>query len=102
MSKALNGRGICQRLIITTLLTTFLIPSVLGASTGSDQWVAPEMPSWAVPAAFAILLGVYALIIFELVHRALAAAIGGVVVVLALHASGDGPELGTGVTWIDE
>ena len=67
MSKALNGTGICQRLILPTLLTTFLIPSVLGASTGSDQWVAPEMPSWAIPAAFAILLGVYALIIFELV-----------------------------------
>ena len=81
MSKALNGTGICQRLILPTLLTTFLIPSVLGASTGSDQWVAPEMPSWAIPAAFAILLGVYALIIFELVHRSLAAAIGAVIVV---------------------
>ena len=104
MSKALNGTGICQRLILPTLLTTLLIPSVLGASTGSDQWVAPEMPSWAIPAAFAILLGVYALIIFELVHRSLAAAIGAVVVVLALHStgSGPGPDLGTIVTWIDE
>ena len=102
MSKVLNTAGISQRLILPTLLTTFLIPSVLGATTGSDQWVAPEMPSWAVPAAFAILLGVYALIIFELVHRALAAAIGGVVVVLALHSIGDGPDLGTVVTWIDE
>ena len=102
MSKVLNTVGISQRLILPTLLTTFLLPSVLGATTGSDQWVAPEMPSWAVPAAFAILLGVYALIIFELVHRALAAAIGGVVVVLALHAIGDGPDLGTIVTWIDE
>ena len=102
MSKALNTVGISQRLILPTLLTTFLLPSVLGATTGSDQWVAPEMPSWAVPAAFAILLGVYALIIFELVHRALAAAIGGVVVVLALHTIGDGPDLGTVVTWIDE
>ena len=75
----------------------------MGASTGSDQWVAPAMPSWAIPAAFAILLGVYALIIFELVHRALAAAIGAVIVVITLHAiGGDGPDLGTIVTWIDE
>ena len=102
MSKALNGTGISQRLILPTLLTTFLIPSVLGASTGSDQWVAPEMPSWAIPAAFAILLGVYALIIFELVHRSLAAAIGAVIVVITLHAIGPGPDLGTIVTWIDE
>jgi len=102
MSKALSPAVVSHRLIIPTLLTTFFIPSVLGATTGSDQWVAPEMPSWAVPAAFAILLGVYALIIFELVHRALAAAIGGVVVVLALHTIGDGPDLGTVVTWIDE
>ena len=102
MSKALNGTGISQRLILPTLLTTFLIPSVLGASTGSDQWEAPEMPSWAIPAAFAILLGVYALIIFELVHRSLAAAIGAVIVVITLHAIGPGPDLGTIVTWIDD
>ena len=48
----------------------------MAASSSSGTWTAPEMPSWAVPAALAILMGVYALIIFELVHRALAAAIG--------------------------
>ena len=103
MSKALNATGICQRLILSLFLTTISIPSVMAASSSSGVWEAPDMPSWAVPAAFAILLGVYALIIFELVHRALAAAIGGVVVVITLHAiPGSGPDLGTIVTWIDE
>ena len=91
-----------QRLFFTTLLLTIFIPNVLAASSSSGTWIAPEMPSWAVPAALAILLGVYALIIFELVHRALAAAIGAVIVVITLHAIGDGPDLGTVVTWIDE
>mgnify|MGYP003312434309 FL=1 len=60
------------------------------------------MPEWAVPAAFGILTIVYALIVFEIVHRALAAAIGGIVAVITLHAIGNGPDLGTVVTWIDE
>ena len=60
------------------------------------------MPSWVTPAAFVILIAVYALIVFELVHRVLAAAIGGIAVVVALHIVGDGPDLGTVVTWIDE
>ena len=68
MSKVLNTVGISQRLILPTLLTTFLLPSVLGATTGSDQWVAPEMPSWAVPAAFASCW-VFMLDYFELLHR---------------------------------
>ena len=60
------------------------------------------MPSWVTPVAFVILIAVYALIVFELVHRALAAALGGIAVVVALHVVGDGPDLGTVVTWIDE
>ncbi|RCH77275.1 MAG: hypothetical protein DBX04_01145 [Candidatus Poseidoniales archaeon] len=60
------------------------------------------MPEWAVPAAFGILTIVYALIVFEIVHRALAAAIGGIVAVITLHLIGNGPDLGTVVTWIDE
>ena len=65
--------------------------------------VSPEqMPSWVTPTAFVILIAVYALIVFELVHRALAAALGGIAVVVALHIVGDGPDLGTVVTWIDE
>ena len=45
---------------------------------------------------------VYALIVFEVVHRALAAAVGGIVAVITLHVIGNGPDLGTVVTWIDE
>ena len=84
------------------LLTTIFLPSVLAASSTSGIWEPPEMPSWAVPASFAILIAVYTLIIFEVVHRALAAALGGVAAVVTLHVVGDGPDLGTVVTWIDE
>ncbi len=59
------------------LLLMLFIPSVLAASSPSGLWEPPEMPSWAVPASFAILIAVYTLIIFEVVHRALAAALGG-------------------------
>jgi Na+/H+ antiporter NhaD and related arsenite permeases len=74
----------------------------MAASSTSGIWEPPEMPSWAVPASFAILIAVYTLIIFEVVHRALAAALGGVAAVVTLHFIGDGPDLGTIVTWIDE
>ena len=84
------------------LLLTVLLPSVMAASSTSGIWEPPEMPSWAVPASFAILIAVYTLIIFEVVHRALAAALGGVAAVVTLHFIGDGPDLGTIVTWIDE
>ena len=84
------------------LLLTVLLPSVMAASSTSGIWEPPEMPSWAVPASFAILIAVYTLIIFEVVHRALAAALGGIAAVVTLHVVGDGPDLGTIVTWIDE
>jgi len=79
--------------------------SVSAAGTSSGTWSAPEeMPSWAVTAAIVILVAVYGLIVFELVHRALAAALGGVAAVVALHvASGSnkGPDLSAVMTWID-
>lgn len=81
------------------------VPTVTAAaiSTGGGGWTPPsDMPDWITPLAFVILIAVYALIVFEVVHRALAAAIGGIAVVVALHAVGDGPDLGTVVTWIDE
>ena len=74
----------------------------LAATSDPGGWTPAEMPEWAVPAAFGILTIVYALIVFELVHRALAAAVGGIVAVITLHIIGDGPDLGTVVTWIDE
>ena len=79
-----------------------MITRALAASTDSGVWSPGEMPDWAIPAAFAILVAVYALIVFEIVHRALAAAIGGIAAVVTLHMIGDGPDLGTNVTWIDE
>ena len=84
------------------ILLIIFLPTVMAASTSSGIWEPPEMPSWAVPASFAILIAVYTLIIFEVVHRALAAALGGIAAVVALHVVGDGPDLGTIVTWIDE
>jgi Na+/H+ antiporter NhaD/arsenite permease-like protein len=59
------------------------------------------MPSWAIPAAISILIGVYGLIVFEVVHRALAAALGGIAAVVSLHVVGDGPDLMVIMTWID-
>ena len=78
------------------------IAMALASGVDSGVWVAPEMPDWAVPAAFTILIAVYALIVFEIVHRALAAAVGGIGTVITLHYVGNGPDLGTVVTWIDE
>ena len=74
----------------------------LAATSEPGVWTPAEMPEWAVPAAFGILTIVYALIVFEVVHRALAAAVGGIVAVITLHVIGNGPDLGTVVTWIDE
>ena len=69
------------------------IAMALASGADSGAWVAPEMPDWAVPAAFTILIAVYALIVFELVHRALAAAVGAIAAVITLHYVGNGPDL---------
>ena len=92
------------RLLFISAASISLIPLVsAGSLPTGGTWSPPEqMPSWVTPTAFVILIGVYALIVFELVHRALAAALGGIAVVVALHIVGDGPDLGTVVTWIDE
>ena len=89
--------------------------SAAGSSSGGS-WKAAEMPSWAVTVAIIILVAVYALIVFEWVHRALAAALGGIAAVAALHVAtfyspeqktlldGEkllGPDLMTIMTWID-
>ena len=91
---------------LSFILALFIgvIPIVsAGSLPTGGSWSPPEqMPSWVTPVAFVILIAVYALIVFELVHRALAAALGGIAVVVALHVVGDGPDLGTVVTWIDE
>jgi len=92
-----------RRWFIAALLAAFaFLPSVLGAGAPSGIWSPPEMPSWALGAAFAILFVVYGLIVLEWIHRALAAALGAVTVVCVLHYIGSGPDLGTLVSWIDE
>ena len=58
MSKTLEATSLVQRLILSLFLATISIPNVMAASSSSGVWEAPQMPSWAVPAAFAILLGV--------------------------------------------
>ncbi|XP_045416370.1 P protein [Lemur catta] len=54
-----------------------------------------------VTIAAAILAGVYALIIFEIVHRTLAAMLGSLAALAALAVIGDRPSLTHVVEWID-
>uniref|UniRef100_A0A8D2B6H3 OCA2 melanosomal transmembrane protein n=1 Tax=Sciurus vulgaris TaxID=55149 RepID=A0A8D2B6H3_SCIVU len=54
-----------------------------------------------VTIAAAILAGVYALIIFEIVHRTLAAMLGALAALAALAVIGDRPSLTHVVEWID-
>ncbi|XP_049443702.1 P protein [Epinephelus fuscoguttatus] len=54
-----------------------------------------------VAIAAAILTGVYVLIIFEIVHRTLAAMLGSLAALAALAVIGDRPSLVTVVEWID-
>ncbi|XP_053438014.1 P protein isoform X2 [Nycticebus coucang] len=54
-----------------------------------------------VTIAAAILAGVYALIIFEIVHRTLAAMLGSLAALAALAVIGDRPSLTQVVEWID-
>ena len=103
--------------VVSLLSILYLVNPVMGASSSSSSsWKAAEMPSWAVTVAILILVAVYALIVFEWVHRALAAALGGIATVTALHVAtyyspekdtlldGEkllGPDLMTIMTWID-
>jgi len=101
-----NARGFSSSKMSFFYLSVFFIfvilpMSVSAASTSGSGWIAPEMPSWAVPLAIGILIGVYGLIVFEVVHRALAAALGGIAAVISLHAVGEGPDLMVIMTWID-
>jgi Na+/H+ antiporter NhaD/arsenite permease-like protein len=75
--------------------------TVSAAGSSGEAWAPSEMPNWAVPVALGILVAVYALIVFEVVHRALAAAVGGIAAVVSLHVVGDGPDLSVIMTWID-
>ena len=98
-------RGLSSRSItfyLSAFFISVILPISVSASSSSDGiWEPSEMPGWAVPAAISILIGVYGLIVFEVVHRALAAALGGIAAVVSLHVVGDGPDLMVIMTWID-
>ena len=51
--------------------TSCRLTRALATTSEPGVWTPAEMPEWAVP-AFGILTIVYALIVFEVVHRALA------------------------------
>ena len=56
-----------------------------GGGIGLDITIKDGLETQAVYVGLAILIAVYVLIIFETVHRTLAAAVGGVVAMLALN-----------------
>ena len=56
-----------------------------GGGVGIEVHIKDGLESQAIWVGLAILLGVYTLIIFEWVHRTLAAAVGGLLAVLALN-----------------
>ena len=63
----------------------FASNSLAAGGSSSSSLVKPIDSAQAVWVGLAILLGVYALIITEVVHRTLAAAIGGLLAVIALN-----------------
>ncbi|XP_072288286.1 P protein-like, partial [Pyxicephalus adspersus] len=77
------------------LQETPLIPLSL-----SHQYLSASIETQVTIAAV-ILAGVYALIIFEIVHRSLAAMLGSLAALAALAAVGDRPSLVKVVEWID-
>ena len=83
------------------IILSYLPMTVSAASSSVENWQPPVMPSWSVPVAFGILILVYGLIVFEVVHRALAASLGGIAAVISLHVVGSGPDLSAIMAWID-
>ena len=74
-----------------------------GGGIGLDITIKDGLETQAVYVGLAILIAVYVLIIFETVHRTLAAAVGGVVAMLALnyYDTGDTLTLAEVTTMID-
>ena len=74
-----------------------------GGGIGLDINIKDGLETQAVYVGLAILLAVYVLIIFETVHRTLAAAVGGIVAMLALnyYDTGDTFTLAEVTTMID-
>ncbi|GAB1292153.1 P protein [Apodemus speciosus] len=81
--------------IQASLQQTRLVPLLL-----AHQFVGASVEA-QVASAVAILAGVYTLIIFEIVHRTLAAMLGALAALAALAVVGDRPSLTHVVEWID-
>ncbi|XP_063809372.1 P protein isoform X2 [Pseudophryne corroboree] len=85
---------------ISINIQAFLQESRLVPVSLSYQYLSASIETQVTIAAI-ILAGVYALIIFEIVHRTLAAMLGSLAALAALAAVGDRPSLVKVVEWID-
>ncbi|XP_051030212.1 P protein [Phodopus roborovskii] len=90
MSREAVSINIQASLRQTRLVPLLLAHQFLGASVEAQ-----------VTIAVAILTGVYTLVIFEIVHRTLAAMLGALAALAALAVVGDRPSLTHVVEWID-
>ncbi|XP_051004598.1 P protein isoform X2 [Acomys russatus] len=81
--------------IQASLQQTHLVPLLL-----AHQFIGASVEA-QVTIAVAILTGVYTLIVFEVVHRTLAAMLGALAALAALAVVGDRPSLTHVVEWID-
>ncbi|XP_068124243.1 P protein [Hyperolius riggenbachi] len=85
---------------ISINIQAFLQDTQLVPLSLSHQYLSASIETQVTIAAV-ILAGVYALIIFEIVHRTLAAMLGSLAALAALAAVGDRPSLVKVVEWID-
>uniref|UniRef100_A0A8C5M101 OCA2 melanosomal transmembrane protein n=1 Tax=Leptobrachium leishanense TaxID=445787 RepID=A0A8C5M101_9ANUR len=85
---------------ISVSIHAFLQDTQLVPLTLSHQYLSASIETQVTIAAI-ILAGVYALIIFEIVHRTLAAMLGSLAALSALAVVGDRPSLMKVVEWID-
>ncbi|GFY75293.1 p protein [Trichonephila inaurata madagascariensis] len=70
-------------------------------SMSVDVSVRPKLAVGHIIMALCVLIGLYILIIFELVHRTLAAMIGATVAISCLAVVGERPSLMEVLTWMD-
>jgi Na+/H+ antiporter NhaD/arsenite permease-like protein len=106
MALGSHRRHISQYIALGLLAFTgtmmFTTNSVAGGSSSGSSPFSDIDNAQAVWVGLAILLGVYALIITEVVHRTLAASVGGLLAILALcYYSGKAFTLGEVTTLID-
>ena len=101
MFNLVDKRSRSKRIAFTLLLIVGCL-SIIGhttaaGSSGTDVHIELSikdgMENTAIGVGLAILIGVYILIIFETVHRTLAAALGGLIAVIALNYFTNEPAL---------